>query len=138
MSEARARRYKIVIVYPFVKDSLLMERLHERNKKQNRVLKPSIARRFVKLAQENFVHYLDYADAGYLYNNNIDKSEYGKYSLPWLMKFHRNDNRKDFKCSPEICQFEIWRKLVDEYRNNTPICQDVCSSTEYDQENLIP
>eukprot|EP00466_Bigelowiella_natans_P020164 jgi/Bigna1/86172/estExt_fgenesh1_pg.C_80239 len=129
MNEARARRYKIVIIYPYVKNETLVDRLNERNKKQNRVLKPSALGNFVGKAQSNFLHYLEYADAGYLYDNNIDKSDFDEKSkdLPWLMKYHRNGERRDYKCHPNICKYGVWQRLIDG-RSQITVCEETCAT----------
>jgi len=122
-------RYKIVIIYPYVKNETLVDRLNERNKKQNRVLKPSALGNFVGKAQSNFLHYLEYADAGYLYDNNIDKSDFDEKSkdLPWLMKYHRNGERRDYKCHPNICKYGVWQRLIDG-RSQIKVCEETCAT----------
>ncbi|GAB5360772.1 hypothetical protein AAMO2058_000656300 [Amorphochlora amoebiformis] len=126
MREARQRGYKIIIVYPYVANHTLMARLDDRNKKQNRVLDPRLAKSFVKKAQSNWYHYLTFADYAYVYDNNIDKSNFGRQA-PWLMKYRikPKTGEKDFKCHVDICEYPIWKRLIDEH-TDMPICAEIC------------
>jgi len=123
LREAKARGYRVVIIYPYVQNRTLVERLRERNKKQARVLDPTKLSEFVRKAKENFMHYLEFADAAYVYDNNIDKTS--ARDLPWLFKYHNNAEGKDYKCAPEICQYELWKKFIRDDQMN-PVCQSFC------------
>mmetsp|Transcript_16111 Transcript_16111/g.28970 ORF Transcript_16111/g.28970 Transcript_16111/m.28970 type:complete len:115 (-) Transcript_16111:298-642(-) len=109
-------------------DSTLLERLVERNKKQTRVLDPAKAQGFMRKAQTNLMHYAEYVDALYVYDNNIEKSQFGR-ELPWLFKYRLNrQGEKEYRCSKQICKFNLWKNIVDE-TTEVPLCKKACDAT---------
>jgi len=130
MDEARARGYKIIVVYPHVEIALLNSRLASRNKKQKRVVNPRYIPHFIEKAQVNFLEYLNYADTMYIFDNSEDKQESAGKRAAWLMKCRVTaDGKRDFKCSTDICDKDVYEGIRDKL-TNLPVCYSTCEGVQ--------
>lgn len=113
IKKLRESGYIIVVVYPFVKWSILNKRLDQREKTSKRKIDRKFLYSNIKNAMNNFSKILSIVDYAYIYDNN----ETDKYMRP-IFEYNSKENHEkrefSYKCSSDLLDVSSEEELSEE------------------------